>query len=318
MILIFAPLQVILRLLVAALLLSSCGRSEQSHLLEAQSTQARQAYWQEMAPLCAGYPAKADCVDGDMTLFAGLLCVAGEERGCAMVRDSQGADGRWWRSPRRNPGNLGETHSFSRDMALGVLLYLVSSRDTGAAERWLAWIKGNRSCMVDKPGGGCLVRGPYRFCRDDSDLSCTLTPGNWALLGRVWAALGLELSAEMRWASGLDSDALWLQAKVNPLGFELHLQAVEVLLKQRLTVDQTSTVKAASILVERQPQNPFFSYLQGGGSAALQQQLLALCPDPAQGYARRNQWAWERATDGQAWRDSMGWDCLFLSKLAGS
>src|SRR4051812_26493414 len=49
------------------------------------------------------------CDDGDMTLFNGLLCLAGVEEvdrdgkkqfiGCDAVRKSQGSDGRWWRSP---------------------------------------------------------------------------------------------------------------------------------------------------------------------------------------------------------------------------
>ena len=69
-----------------------------------------------------------------MVLFGGLLCAANDMRGCALVRDSQDSDGRWWRSPRRNPGNDGDDKSFSRDMSLGVLLYLVRSHDGDAAE----------------------------------------------------------------------------------------------------------------------------------------------------------------------------------------
>ena len=49
----FALRQVFLQLFTAVLLLSACGRSERSHLFEAQSTQAHQVYWREMAPLCA-------------------------------------------------------------------------------------------------------------------------------------------------------------------------------------------------------------------------------------------------------------------------
>ena len=298
-------------------LLWACGRQDLSHLSEGNSRTVRKEYWREMAPLCAGYPAKANCIDGDMALFSGLLCAAGEDLACTMVRDSQDIDGRWWRSPRRNPGNLGESQSFSRDMSLGVLLYLVTSHDVQAAQRWLDWIVNNRACLVNKPLGGCLVRGPYRFCRDDHNGACTMTPGNWALLGRVWSALGLEPSEQMRLASGLDSAALLLQAKAAPLGYEAHLPAVEVLLKQQLNADDRARAKAAVTLAERQPQNPFFVYLRDGASSALQQRLLSLCPGPASPSPERNQWAWERATDEQAWRNSMGWDCLFMAKLSG-
>jgi hypothetical protein len=72
---------------------------------------ARDAFWRQKAFLCAAappaFPSKEivgqpqDCDDGDMTLFNGLLCAAGESVGCDAVARSQGVDGRWWRSPRR-------------------------------------------------------------------------------------------------------------------------------------------------------------------------------------------------------------------------
>src|SRR4051794_20855639 len=43
----------------------------------------------------------SSCDDGDMTLFNGLLCAAGDRRGCDGVSNAQDAGGRFWRSPRR-------------------------------------------------------------------------------------------------------------------------------------------------------------------------------------------------------------------------
>ena len=77
------------------------------------------------------------CDDGDMTLFNGLLCLAGESAGCDAVRNSQGADGRWWRSPRRiNWEAPIYDVSFSPDQALGVFGYIIGTRDAAAFERW--------------------------------------------------------------------------------------------------------------------------------------------------------------------------------------
>src|SRR5262245_54674254 len=67
---------------------------------------SRVELWEKHAPYCIDpatqlrYPSKADCEDGDMTLFNGLLCAAGDDRGCKGVGDAQGSSGEWLRSPR--------------------------------------------------------------------------------------------------------------------------------------------------------------------------------------------------------------------------
>lgn len=274
-------------------------------------------FWEEMAPTCAGYPSKEHCDDGDMALFGALLCASGDDRGCRLVRDAQGANGRWWRSPRRRDGNLGEDKSFSRDMAMGVMTYLAVTRDAAAAERWVAWIERNRPCLAHKPTGGCLVRGPYRFCTDDENESCALTPANWANLARVFEELGLAKTEEMRRYDGLDTETHWRQAQQAPLGYQTHLTAVEVLMKQLLQSGGATRRRAAAILRGRQPQNPFFEVLHDGPSPALAARVEALCPKREYGPpTRRFQWSWERDTASRAWEESMGWDCLFIDSLA--
>ena len=62
----------------------------------------RMVFWESMAFSCPDtgipfpskekQPANADptlCEDGDMTLFNGLFCAAGDERGCVGVRNAQ-------------------------------------------------------------------------------------------------------------------------------------------------------------------------------------------------------------------------------------
>jgi hypothetical protein len=124
--------------------------------------------WERYAPYCPEatiggidvpkYPSKPsagnECNDGDMTLFNGLLCASGDDRGCDGVKRAQSPDGRFWRSPRRaltNNGGLGDSDdskSFSPDMSLGVLLYVAKTGDTHALSTWLKWIEEHRPCIA--------------------------------------------------------------------------------------------------------------------------------------------------------------------------
>ena len=306
-----------MRLAIACLLLISCADvsidEDSAALSDLDELAARRGDWLGWAPRCGAFPSKHGCEDGDTTLFNGLLCAAGEPLGCEGVRRAQGADGRWWRSPRRVDGNLGEPRSFSRDMSMGVLLYLATTGDRDAATRWLAWIDGNRPCSITRPWGGCLVRGPHRVCRDDVSFTCTITPGLWALMGRVWDHLGLPRHAEMNRWSAFDTDLASLEATFTEPGYQLHLKGVAIYLKEVLGVQRSWRLENAARLSERQPANPFFRSLWQGASVEVIDAVLARCPAPGAPPAEQDQWAWERADEQQAWRDSMGWDCVFLA-----
>ena len=126
-----------------------------------------------------------------MTLFNGLLCASGYRRGCEAVRLAQAPDGGWYRSPRLINTRGENKTSFSRDMAMGVMLYLVETRDREAARRWLNWINENRPVVTTIP---VEILGPHRYCRDEINQSCTLLPASWAILDRVWRFIGLEPS----------------------------------------------------------------------------------------------------------------------------
>lgn len=313
-----AKISYLLLSLITLSQLSGCGSTTASKVQDEASVPAEdpRVYWEELAQKnCPQYLAKANCDDGDMVLFGGLLCASGDQRGCQLVKDSQGEDGRWWRSPRRKAGNVGERKSFSRDMSMGVLLYLVQTKDREAATRWLNWIKDNRRCVGSAP---FCVTYVYRYCTDESQLSCTIVPGNWALMGRVWEYLGLNQNFDMRKARELGAEGMYsvAEATLAPLGYELHLQGVEVLLKERLDVARHWREQVASILVQRQPENPFFRWLAGERDGTVRQAARELCP--ARGLrdgGSGRQWAWERDTAGAAWVDSMGLDCVFLDNL---
>lgn len=299
-------------------------------------------FWEPpQALLCsatgAPYPSKysagdpTHCDDGDMTLFNGLLCAAGDSRGCDGVRLSQGGDGRWWRSPRR----IGWTYpnhdvSFSPDQALSVMLYAVGSRNVNAFDRWLQWISDNRPCLI-KVGGNCLKKGWLRYCTDDiPDKRCTFRPGDCTYLkatanylGSAMANLCEDVLDDL--GSGVapfpknlilsvPAQAL-ASATANTPGFPLHLAAVGLFLARTMGLKDSDLDAAGRELVAKQGENPFFQYLSLGKVQSVTDQLLALCPTPANPSGNRSQWAWERDQAEQAWKDSMYWDCMFLGKL---
>lgn len=285
---------------------------------QAQTLADAEDFWrQEVVRTCDGFPSKENCDDGDSIIFNGLLCMVGEEAGCETVRRSQDADGRFWRSPRRNPGNLGEAKSFSRDQTLGVLLYLVKTRDQEAAIRWMNWIYGNRYCSIKNPlGGNCVVFG-YRVCRDSDKEICDMRPATWGLLKRVWEYLDLPATTEMKKNESMDvSDIELIGADTADIGYELHLKAVSSFIRLTMASSVSRTQDILRKLYKRQPGNPFFQILVEGPGYAVEQRVLDVCPRVGADMSfRRYQWAWERDTASAAWRESMGWDCIFMARL---
>lgn len=274
--------------------------------------------WKDYAPLCEGYPSKEDCDDGDMTLFSGLLCIAGVEDGCNMVRDSQGSNGRWWRSPRRVDGKYSTKNiTFSRDMSLGVMLYLVAEKDSDRAKAWLNWIKENRACMLDNPssyGDPCLAYAPlYRLCKgDEGDFRCQITPNIWGLMTRVWTYLDLPLDDEMKGNEISDFEWQTLEATFSE-GYQLHLKGVSALLYQVIERNNKITEKLTDTIIRKQPDNPFFMYLSNGSTKEVVDRLLEVCPTTKPD--KMKQWSWERDTSSAAWKQRMGWDCIFMARL---
>lgn len=281
--------------------------------------QNARAFWlEDVVRYCEGYPSKQSCDDGDSVLFNGLLCASGEVLACEAVKQSQGADGRWWRSPRRVEDNLGEENSFSRDQALGVLLYLATSRDEQAAKKWLDWIDANSTCAIENPlADNCSVKFEYRYCDDDTDGRCLLTDSSWSLMGRVWKSLGLDRHGMMRRFASADASDLQelLASSVEP-GYRMHLKAVSSFLKLRLGSGESSARDIAREISRRQPENLFFQFVEGQDAGSIATRLLDICPSSDDDLSfRRYQWSWERDTASQAWQESMGWDCVFLANL---
>ena len=107
------------------------------------------------------YISDKDCDDGDMAFFNGLLCAAGDNRGCIGVALAQESKtGRWWRSKRKigeqpNDGSA----TFSTEAGLGVLLYMVKTGDKNRFDPWLKFIAD-----LPRPYGPLPSYCPHKEC----------------------------------------------------------------------------------------------------------------------------------------------------------
>ena len=119
---------------------------------------------------------KPVCDVGDSVLFNALLGWSGEELGRNSVKASQDEHGRWWRSPLHGL-HAGDISSFSKDHALGVLLYFVTTPEKDVAraqaKRWLAYMQSNGRLLdklrigydIPEPLGYKIAKSLYE-CKD--------------------------------------------------------------------------------------------------------------------------------------------------------
>lgn len=288
-------------------------------------------YWQANAPTCqtangTRFPGKrrddGSCDDGDIALFAGLLCASGDGMACDAVRDSQDrTTGRWFRSPRRREtSNLGDPNSFSPDMALGAQLYAIARGDAKSIEAWLRWMDESRPCWIGS-GPTCVKGILLRFCTDDTEKGCTVRPTDGGVLQLVSERLGVRAPSQEvnhlleQFAINIH-DLIWAGSQLNKPGYSRHLVAAEILLLRQAGYSNPKLDGAAFALASKHPSNPFFLYLAGKPKSEVAQAAIQVCPAKnAQLPKSMTEWTWEREEADQAWQRSMLWDCLFISRL---
>lgn len=278
------------------------------------------------APKCGDYASKVDCGDGDMTLFNSLLCYSGEEIGCQGVQNSQSEDGRMWRSPRLK--NNDPENTFSRDMGIGTLLYLATTKDVKLGQKWSEYVsQTGRLCpeKIDK----CRLSRLFMITFDrvatfagfatlnfsnnnlapnePEDIIEDLRDAEGNLIGKP----SIDLFNDS--ASFIDDVTLLGESKVTELGYQLHLVSVHLAVRQQMTAWNVTLQGAGDTLTKRQPGNLFFKILATGKSDDLAATVIERFPDKAP--ENPFQWSHERADADEAWRSTMAWDGIFVINL---
>lgn len=267
--------------------------------------------------------------DGDACLFNGLLSAVSVPMGAMGVLSSQAQAGEakpgmFYRSPRRREcDNHGFGAYFSRDMALGVLCAYSKPNQSKALRnefmmskgKWLHWIDHNRACLAKKPkwlGGGCLIRGPYRYAPDDRSL---ITPAMWAMMGRVWDFQGWPRHAQMKKWDKADGDMSIAQVENSELGYQVHLAAVQAYIKFLIDQSREYSMRVGQIAHERLPENLFYEFLAKRTiTDGMIDRYLEMKPPFDQKWG--SSWLWEKSeVTGERIAKSCGWDFVFMGKL---
>lgn len=250
-----------------------------------------------------GSMSHGNCPFGDMTIFSGMSCLAGDMDRCDDVKRAQGPDGRWYRSPQL-VGNTTETDSFSRDQTYGMMSYLIATHDTAAALRWQKY--------VESIG--------LKLCPDATNNRCNITLGIKVVMTAVWDYLGLDVPKWMKrkeWIlSVYDPIQTWLQ----PADFPMHLSALSVWILRNVEERGGKPVKkyndrVINILNKREPNNPFFLLLKDGPTEKVADLILRYCPDTKPN-ASLLDWGWQRSIkQGDVLKNFSGHECIFIINL---
>lgn len=275
-------------ILLLLLLFVGCGKTERKNV-PPNSTNIDSI--REWAPTCNGYISKDNCDQGDVLAYAGYLCLVGEEIGCRTAHDSFDEEGRAWRNPKHEP--LGDGNSFSRDMLLGALYYFTATKDTETEAKFRKYVKDN----------GIL-------CPDATDNRCEMTPGMWGLWGEVSRYIGVEPNTTMKVNMFVDDKQMYLQSIVSPSGYQRELVAMEILLRSFMARNSTLLNWAAEELYKKEQENPLYELIARGKTERFWQLFDQQMPKEEPAY--KTHWSIAKEHSQEAWKQSMGWEWVFL------
>jgi len=243
---------------------------------------------------CTGRDLEYGTGDGDVTLYAGYMCLAGDSVSCEIVKASQDITGRVWRSPARVGNPQGFENTFSRDMFLGVLFYLAATKDQQFALSYNNWIISNN----------------YRLCNDDSDGRCIPTPNMLALQSYVWEYIGLTPTAPMLLARSGNETNILTASQTAPLSYETELIASQIFLRQYMGTYTPLLEMAAENLYVRQPTNPYYLFVYKRYKDRVAELMLQQIPREVPQFRV----VWSISVNEQFDR-SMGWEWIYLYLL---
>ena len=299
-----------MRLFILGLILASCASGSEpkapphfdedmSDLEEQIRPWAVSCEFEGLVYPCEDRPqGKEDQKDDHVVIFAGLLCASGEPGMHEVVRASVGDDGSFWRSPRqlgegRPPGRQDR---YSRDNLVSLLLCAAYEKDQDLLWRTYRYLRENNN----------------KLCPDDSDGRCRMTPVTWRGYEIAFKHAGMKVPPTLKKLAG-GSDLLAAQTRVTRKGYQTHLNSIQIHLHNLVGKDTSALRDAKRFLVKRENLNPYFEWLLNGPTEKVYRLLREQCPTERPPYA--DEWTWGQDQDKQKWKESIGWDCLFLINL---
>lgn len=228
---------------------------------------------------------------GNTNNISGPYCLLGDTDRCEDVRTSQDPEtGAWYRNAyqRRFPSSETGQPLFSRDEFLGVMAYLVKTKDTAAAEKWLRFIAENprkRSSILAKVK---IKREVVDFCPPDgpvaADDRCEMRADSWALMGRVYRHIGISdarmkelggpLYRKMKAWKPLESAIANLSARTVPAvgggSYQEGLQATHLLVLRYMDAGDGILDRNTARVIDRRTMkaSPYYHWLALGGHAS--------------------------------------------------
>jgi hypothetical protein len=232
--------------------------------------------------------------NGNENWTNGMLCISGEKQFCKALQYDSGL-------LRRNTWTQYTSDEASRDEWIGAMAIWATIPNKSDMNRFLDAVQKYGSLCASGGTSGCRA-DPFYF-------------GPWGTAFEVWSAAGLAPSGNMKAAKSLqaDSDYILAQASHEPVGYRIHLQAIQLLTRQKLGRWNTTLRKAAEMLRSRQPENPFYAYLAEGKSDVVAKMALKYIPTSQP--ASRRSWYLQSDWDEKQWEQSCGWPDIFIINL---
>lgn len=238
-----------------------------------------------------GMPIKWNGDTGDAMLWAGLMVAVGDYRAVKGIKQCQSEDGRLWRAPDRV--NNQPQNGFSRDMALGFILYFQETKDHVMADKWIKYLLTEKALFPSS---------------ESTDTRHIITPALWWLMSYA----GMNVPAKWKYTRFLFEPYQKIELLLTPRGFERHLKAVSALVMSKYHKQRDKYT--GRFLIKEDGLNPFFQWLAGDNEEA-RSALELHKADVANSGSNGSQWAWERSDKELAWLDAMGQDFEFIEKL---
>lgn len=254
-----------------------------------------------------GITGRLHCDTGDSILFSSLALLGDPTNAgiIASIKDSFADNGRPYRSPEHRRGGDSE-RTFSRDMTMGIALFLTVTKDRELAEKFWTFVKGNtyHVCVVEEIG-------------------CLLTPPVLAALGDVWDYLGLKKPTEMNFVRWIDEETLMQTAKSVDPGYQLHLVTMSLLVHELTGHTTRRYRRVIEEVVSRQPNNPWYRFLAVKMGAAPREgiaDLDALIASQLTAWPEgtKTDWSFEKGDQEEGRRDSLGHEWVFLNNMLKS